>query len=363
MAQPIEACGIRSFMKITKFESMPEATILHHYTPRGELIATRGRAILVRHTDGSWHKLAHFPPAYPRDLFGFSRPSARAIRADKANVFVNQKGAALAIRAGVVYALADSGELSFRFPIQGDSVLHGGICEDQSGWSYFGEYFMNPARGEVSIFRLAPDLESWEVAYTFPAGDVRHVHGVYRDPFDAEALWVTCGDAADECYLYRTRDRFATIERIGEGTQQWRAVRLFFTEEAVCWLTDSQLEQNYSCRWDRSTGQLTLGQMMDAPAWYGSTTREGIHLAFTTVEPGPAVRRQTAGIFVSDDAFHWKEIYHFKKDVWRPMKLFKYGVISCPSGEMSNNAFYISGEGLQGLDGISAVFEIGSSQG
>jgi hypothetical protein len=111
--------------------------------------------------------------------------------------------------------------------IQGDSVLHGGICEDQEGWTYFGEYFMNPARGEVHIFRLDPALKTWEIAHTFQAGEVRHVHGIYRDPYDTQALWITSGDAMGECYLYRTRDRFTTVERIGEGTQLWRAVRLF----------------------------------------------------------------------------------------------------------------------------------------
>jgi hypothetical protein len=283
------------------------------------------------------------------------------MRADKANVYVNSHSGMLGIRAGSVYALDQIGNLKHIFEIQGDSVLHGGICEDQEGWTYFGEYFMNPTRGEVHIFRLDPEFKIWEIAHTFQAGEVRHVHGVYRDPYDSQVLWVTCGDATGECYIYRTKDRFATIERIGEGTQHWRAVRLFFTENAVCWLTDSQLEQNHSCRWDRETQQLILGQRLDAPAWYGSTTMEGLHLAFTTVEPGPAVNRNTAGIYASLDAFHWEEIYRFPKDAWRPMKLFKYGVISCPSGQMSQKAFYISGEGLQGLDGISARLNIESS--
>lgn len=345
-------------MKLVSIEAIPGATILHHLDQEGCLYATQGRVIRKRGPMGNWERLASFPPAYPRDLFGFSRPSARAMRADKANLYLNHNGMLLAIRAGVVYALENSGSLKRLFDIQGDSVLHGGLCEDPQGWTYFGEYFMNPERLDVHIYRLDPGLRTWEVAHTFRAGQVRHVHGVYRDPFDHQAIWVTCGDDTGECYLFRTRDRFRTIEQIGEGTQQWRAVRLFFTETSVCWITDSQLEQNVSCRWDRRTGQLEVGQTFDAPAWYGSTTLEGLHLAFTTVEPGPAVRRRTAGIFASRDAFHWEEIHHFAKDAWRPMKLFKYGVISCPSGLMSQECFFISGEGLLGLDGKSARLQI-----
>jgi hypothetical protein len=345
-------------MRVVSLTRHPEVTILHHIDRAGVLWATRGRTIYRGDPTSGWERISRFPIAYPRDLFSFSRATARAMRADKANLYVNSAGAVLGIRASTTYAIEPSGELKPLFEIQGDSVLHGGICEDGEGWIYVGEYFMNPERCAVHIYRLDPRLGAWEIAHTFQAGAVRHVHGIYRDPFDDQALWVTSGDAAGECYLFRTRDRFETLERIGEGTQLWRAVRLFFTEEHVCWITDSQLEQNHSCRWDRRNGQLTVGQQVGAPAWYGTTTREELHLAFTTVEPGPAVHRRTAGIFASRDAFTWQEILHFPKDAWRPMKLFKYGVISCPSGEMSQKSLYISGEGLRGMDGISATLRI-----
>jgi hypothetical protein len=345
-------------MMALKIQYHPTITILHHIDGDGQLWATRGRIILKGDPGNGWQPVAKFPCAFPRDLFGFSRPTARAMRADKANLFVNRAGATLGIRAGTAYLVGAADGMRPLFSIQGDSVLHGGICEDLEGWTYFGEYFMNPSREAVTIFRLNPTLEKWEAAHTFAAGEIRHVHGVYRDPFDDQALWVTSGDAAGECYLYRTRDRFETIDRIGEGTQLWRAVRLFFTAQHVCWLTDSQIEQNRSCRWDRESGRLEAGQTLAAPAWYGSTTLEGLHLAFTTVEPGPAVFRQTAAVYASRDAFKWQEILQFRKDGWRPMKLFKYGVISCPSGSMSQKAFYISGEGLRDLDGISATLSI-----
>lgn len=335
-----------------------QAALLHHVEPAGVRWATRHRQVLRADPEGPWEIAAVFPFAAPRDFFGFSRPTARAMRADKANIYVNRQGRVLGVRAGIVYRLGQEAGLEPLFSIQGDSVLHGGICEDRNGWVFLGEYFMNPARGPVRIWRIAPDMDSYEIAHEFGPGEVRHIHGIYRDPYDEEALWATVGDYEGECYLYRSQDGFRTLERFGDGSQRYRAVRLYFTPDAVTWLTDSQMEQNHACRMRRSNGNLEIGQPLEAPTWYGATTREGLHLAFTTVEPGPAVRRNSAAILGSWDGFQWQEIHSFKKDAWRPMKLFKYGVISCPSGELSARSFPISGEGLRGLDGVSATLHL-----
>lgn len=344
--------------RVKDLEMVPQVSILHHREKDGSLWGTRKRWILHREPEGHWNRVARFPFAAPRDYFGFSRPTARAMRADKCNLYLNQAGHLLGIRAGQIYRLNDKAQLEPLFSIQGDSVLHGSITEDEQGWTYFGEYFMNPSREPVVVWRVAPDLQSWEPAHKFDAGSIRHVHGIYRDPYDREALWVPVGDYAGECFFYLTQDRFSTFERFGDGSQLWRAVRLFFTPEHICWLTDSQFEGNFACRMDRQTGEIEIGHGLEAPAWYGARTEEGLYIAFTTVEPGPAVRRNSAAVLGSSDAFHWHEIYRFKKDFWRPMKLFKYGVVSCPTGPLEAATLPVSGEGLIGLDGVSMLMHI-----
>lgn len=345
--QPQTTPGLR----LELLEKLPRVTLLHQLGPDGSLWGTAGRTILLRQA-GVWRPIARFPFAAPRDLFSFSRPTVRASRADKSNLFVNSLGGLLGIRAARVYSFRAGHGLRPLFRISGDSALHGGLCEDTQGWTYLGEYFLNPQRQPVRIWRVDPELESREVAYEFPAESVRHVHGVYRDPFEAEALWVTTGDAQGECHLYRTTDRFRSLDRFGDGGQMWRAVRPFFTPDHIAWLTDSQLEQNFACRLRRVDGSLEVGQPIEAPTWYGTQTSDGLFVAFTTVETGPAVQRKEALILVSQDAFHWQTVHAFHKDPWRPMRLFKNGVISCPSGAMHSQDLYLSGEGLVGLDGI-----------
>ena len=240
-------------------ERLRTVSLVHHVDSDGTIWASRGRTI-VRRRDGQWQPVSRFPLSLPRDFFGWNRPMARASRADKCNLYVNSRGRVLGIRANGVYSLNPDMKLNKLLTIQGDCVLHRGVCEDNQGWTYFGEYFRNRHRVPVRIWRFSPELDSYEVAHEFPAGSIRHVHCILRNPFDEEALWITVGDYANECYVLRTRDRFGSVECIGDGTQTWRAVVLFFMPDHVCWLTDSHLHQNYACCMDRRSHQLAVGQ-------------------------------------------------------------------------------------------------------
>ncbi len=351
-------------MKLKIIEKYPRMTILQHVDRQQQVWGTFHRTIYVL-KNGKWSQVARFPFHAPRDCFDFSRPSARAFRADKCNVYVNRSGNILGIRAGEVYHIREKEESQPLFRIQGDCVLHGSICEDEDGAVYFGEYFMNPERGAVRIWRVAPQLDAWDIAYEFSPKNVRHVHGIYRDPFDKKAFWIAVGDFKGECFILCTHDGFKTFEKFGDGGQIWRAVKLYFTKDHVCWLTDSNLELNHACRMNRKHGNLEIGMGIANSGWYGTTCREGLHVAFTTVEKGPGITSQFSEVLVSQDAFHWESIYSFKKDWYKPVQVFKYGVISTPSGEMSQHELYISGEGLVGLDGSSMRIDIneGEEQG
>ncbi len=335
----------------------PDVTIAHHVGHDGVVWATCKRRILCRES-GSWRHFALFPLCLPRDLFGFSRLTSRPMRADKCNVYVNTSNVVLGIRGGWVYHICRDAHPRQLVNIHGDCVLHRSICEDNQGWSYFGEYFRNPARKSVRIWRISPDASCGEVACEFPQGSIRHVHGVYADPHNPQKLWVTVGDQNGDCFIFTTDNRFATLDRWGDGSQLWRAVTLFFTKTHVSWLTDSPIRQNNACRVERDSMRLEVGQAIAASAWYGTTTTEGVHVAFTTVEPGPAIHRRESSILISDDAFHWQEVFSFRKDLYRPMRLFKYGVISCPSGLLSAENLLVSGEGLVGLDGCTVSIRI-----
>ncbi len=344
--------------KISILKNFPNISKIQHVEEDGCVWGSSGRNIYKKEKGEDWVYYSQFPFNFPKDLFIFSRLASRALRLNKSNIFVNSSKKVIGIQGAKVYDLSMGKPANILFEIQGDSVLHGSFTEDDEGWTYFGEYFRNPERGPVKVWRISPDLSEWEIAFQFPAASIRHIHGVFKDPFDTDALWLAVGDFEDECYLYKTTDRFKTVERYGDGTQIWRAVKLFFTEKFISWITDSNISQNYACRMERETGELERGQKIEAPGWYGTQSIEGDFLTFTTVEPGDGVFTNSSSILYSQDAFHWEKIHSFKKDIWRPMKVFKYGVVFCPSGKMQSDEIYLSGEALTGFDGKSIQIKV-----
>lgn len=296
---------------------------------------------------------AELPFALPRDLFGRPRLAERAMRADQCVVQPIHEDLALVVRARTVYRVTSGGPLALG-RIRGDCPLRSSIAVLDDGSCVFGEYFLNPERLPVRVWRVTSGLANLEQAHVFPAGSIRHVHSIQTDPFAAGKLWLTTGDRDGECYFWCSDQRLQQLERIGSGTQRFRAVNLFFTEGELLWFTDSEREQNFLMSMDRKTGLATQHRPVESSVWYGRRTIDGVYLAATTVESGPGVLTREATVYASRNGFDWSPVRRFRKDPWRPMKLFKYGVISFANGAVSSDRLWINGEGLWNLDGMSA---------
>ena len=63
-------------------------------------------------------------------------------------------------------------------------ILRGACAVDSAGHLYFGEYISNPDRGVIRVYHLAPGARHLEVVHQFQPGTIRHVHGLYHDPYD-----------------------------------------------------------------------------------------------------------------------------------------------------------------------------------
>jgi len=331
---------------------LPDATIIH-FLDSESVIFSKGRR--VTHVTRHGIVRIRLPFCFPRDLcFGF-RLAERLLRADKC-LCHPFRGGVVVIRGGIVYywTHCESRRLG---GIAGDTPLHRSACIGVSGSLYFGEYFMNPDRGEVKIWRVTGEAPTLEVAWRFSPGALRHVHGIYEDPFVPQRIWVTVGDLCGECYFYFTDDEFASIHRIGDGSQLWRAVGLMFSESHLLWGTDSPSMPNAFMAMCRETGQVTRMQEVDGTVWYAGRTLDGWYFASSSVENGLGVTTDQARVWLSRDGFKWTCAASFRKD-WLPMPLFKWGTISFPAGYFPLESLWIFGEAIQGLDGRSMLLRV-----
>jgi hypothetical protein len=159
-------------------------------------------------------------------------------------------------------------------------VLRGGMSVGRDGSVLFGEYRPNAERGALHLYRYHAGAKSVEIAHTFPAGVVRHVHGVFTDPFD-NSQWCLAGDVGSECRILRSTDGFQTHDVVGCGDESWRAVSMQFTPHAVYYGMDAEFTQNYIYRIDRSSGARDIVCAVEGPMYYSTRLGSDVYFAVT----------------------------------------------------------------------------------
>jgi hypothetical protein len=341
--------------KLEIVEKSEEVAIVHYVDGRGTW-GTKGRKILFRKpSKKGWQIIAKFPFVW-EDLFGWNRLASRALRIEKCIVYPTELGKLLGIRKGKVFDLS-AGDARELFTIQGRAPLLRGVACSVNGELFFGEYLSNKERRPVNIWAVRSDLSSYRKAYIFPSGSIRHIHGLYSDPLKPERIWVTTGDLDGECYIWYSDDGFKSIERIGDGTQLWRAVGLLFTEEAVNWFTDTNLADNHFVSMNRKSMEAEILFDVDNSTLYSCRTTDGYYIASSIVEEGEFVKSKKATIRVSKDCQNWESVLSFEKDKYSK-RLFGFGSLSFPSGKFSSNSVWLSGKGLKDIEGISRDMEL-----
>lgn len=236
-------------------------------------------------------------------------------------------------------------------------VLRSACAADKEGNVCFGEYLANNERTEMYVYCYAPRDDSVKIAYTFPAGSIRHIHGLYRDPY-SDDLYCLTGDLPHECRILRTSDGFKTLDIVGEGDETWRAVSLAFTPDAVYYGTDAEFRANQIYRLSRLTGEReSLGEV-NGTVFYAK--RVGEHIFFTTTaENAPAQKENVAALWCIEPNGRLVEIVKFPKDAWHGT-LFQFGTISLPNGPGSPSELYFS---LVAVKGDNRTFRITSDEG
>lgn len=298
----------------------------------GTLLMSRG-AQLYRSGDqgASWQRYLTLPRSVEERLKGVSELSRRLFRQHMSHVAETEGG--LVIIAGrriFAYRIIDDRPtLAAITPLVGSRPL---VLCDAGQWLYYGEYRDNPERSPVRIFGSDDGGVAWSAIHTFEA--VRHIHGVFKDPYTG-ALWVTTGDDDAEAAIWVSDDNLGICRRVVSGSQQTRAIALLFREDAVYFGTDTPREQNFICRLDRASGSVTALQKVEGSVFHGCTTNQGMFFS-TACEPSPANPARHVSVWGSRNGQVWHQLAVFPKDIWH-LRLFQYGQIFFARGQESSD--------------------------
>lgn len=328
-------------------------TEIVHFASETALVSSWFHRVSVRGPAGDW--VCTLPRDRWERLVGRSRLARRGLRLDKCNVVpvADDLSALVLVRQGTVFHCRAGEEPRPVLQLRNcRNVLHQSIARTAGGRIVLGEYGANPSRGSVPVYASDDGGLSWQTVFEFPAGKIKHVHGCYWDPY-RERVWVLTGDFAGECWMVSADEKFEQVEWHGDGTQRWRACNLFFEEDRITWLMDSQLEPSHVVCLDRRSGRLDVGEQLAGPVWYCKRLEDGVLLAATACEKGPGVTDEYAHVYASLGGETWREVYRLRHDRL-PKGYFKFGVVGFADGPQTSDRFFLFGEALSGLDGRAA---------
>jgi len=317
-----------------------------------------------------WESVARFRPAWWRNLTSRSALTYRLVRDGfHALAVVNGKKAGDkksdqvmvgVVSGAIVTRTVDSDGFIVTHQMQrGTRPLH--VAAVPSGEIYWGEYFDNRERAEVRIYVSTDRGRTWQVAYTFPAGSIRHVHNIVYDGW-GDCLWILTGDDGAECKVLRASRDLLSVERAVEvvlsGNQQARAVAAVATQTGLYFSTDTPFEKNHVYRLNR-TGNVDCVGDLASSSIYGCRVGEAIFFS-TMIEPSAVNTARDVHLAGSRDGTNWQVLARWKKDSL-PMRYFQYGNAFLPDGENLTRYLAATTIAVETDDLVTTLWEVESA--
>lgn len=294
-------------------------------------------------------------PRHPKQWCHASRLVSRLMRLEVYRMVRTPRGTDVCTSAfGILRRQAgqDRFEVVFR-DYQGRRPIS--LCVDHLGHVYFGEYFDNPARRNVHIFRSDDDGRTWRPCFTFGPDTIRHVHGLEFDPY-RERIWVLTGDYEDEARIALASPGLRDMHIVCQGSQQTRACCGVCRPDGFIYATDTPLEQNQIYQLEPDTGKRRAVGQVQQSVFSMATACEGLFLA-TAIEPSPIHKTPRVHIWFSGDGQQWQEVLAIERDGW-DLRLFQYPTAFIAHGPPNCPYVFLSFCGVKAYDGHCLVGRI-----
>lgn len=301
------------------------------YVDNHEQWVSKGRHIFKSSDDGlSWQKFYSIPCHFLIQLAFKVSIIARLLRLDIHHLIkIDDNNAICVFNKEIIWLDLQLKKVLQRDNIQGNrplSFIH------HNNNIIYGEYRGNCERSAVHVWKASVTDKIWKPILTLT--DVRHIHGVYKDPFNNN-FWVTTGDENDEARVIVLNEQFIENKIILQGSQQARIVQPIFTKDFVYFASDAPNEVNFIYRHSRSSNKIERLQEVAGPVYFGQQI--GDMLFFSTVaEPSKVNSQNTIELWASLQGEVWQRIGEFSKDSLS-LKYFQYGQIIFPNQQLHDN--------------------------
>ncbi len=312
-----------------------------------------------------WEAVARFRPAWWRNLTSRNALSSRLMRDGfHALAILGGQTKDQTMVGAVPGALVTRGPGSDEFHVthkvqRGTRPLH--VTAIPSGTIYWGEYFDNRERAEVHIYASTDRGRTWQIAYTFSAGSIRHVHNIVYDRW-RDCLWILTGDEGAECKVLRASSDLRSVEVVLAGNQQARAVAAIPTQSGLYISTDTPSEKNHVYRLDRAGNVAQVGDLASSSI-FGCRVgcRVGEAMFFSTmIEPSAVNTSREVQIAGSRDGTNWQVLARWRKDNL-PIRYFQYGNAFLPDGENATNYLAATTIAVERDDLVTTLWEVESA--
>ena len=334
--------------KISNIECLrARELIVQEYDSQGNLWASRGMILYCLNKSGNkFLKMAHIPTGFSFYwLNNFTLFRKLINKPECLEATITGDGHICALSAGFIWH-STSNESRFHKTLKlrhygfgvGRGILSNGLLSVNGSHVYFGEYFRNSDRNDVLIYESRDNGKTWDVAFKYNPGIIRHIHALQKDPYTGR-LWVCSGDNDPESIIAWSDDGFRNINIIGKGNQRWRTAHLVFTEEAVYWGADTgstDLAGIY--RWDKRTLTLSRVKAYDGAILYGAKLSSGLLIFSTDREGFPNEKDNKTRLLVVDTENKVSEIEIGSWKHWKKGYRYSFAMLRMPRNNGTNQA-------------------------
>ena len=129
---------------------------------------------------------------------------------------------------------------------------------------------------------------------------IRHVHLVVTDPYTGH-VWVGTGDADQHSRLYYSEDNGESFTLVGIGSQKFRSLSIWFTENYVYWNMDTEMAPQHIYRLPRSVYKKNGRWPSLTPELSSGSTKAGVRYLVTASTDG-RFPTGTGGIYTENTA-------------------------------------------------------------